>query len=167
MRYAIVIEKADANYSAYVPDLPGCVATGNTIKAVQLKMRDAIRFHIAGLKEEGCRCHSRPALLKISTPEGCERFLRPHGDEHRNVRAAMRLEPWGWRRRPPHPSRRAPRTSIVLANYFVMRALSDCVACQACCHAFLSLRIALRMVRSLRATARSATIFGLFRASRP
>ncbi|HEY4857740.1 MAG TPA: type II toxin-antitoxin system HicB family antitoxin, partial [Xanthobacteraceae bacterium] len=53
MRYAIVIEKADGNYSAYVPDLPGCVATGHTVKAVEHEIRNAIRFHIEGLKEDG------------------------------------------------------------------------------------------------------------------
>ena len=53
MRYAVVIEKADGNYSAYVPDLPGCVATGETVKAVEAKIRDAIRFHIEGLKADG------------------------------------------------------------------------------------------------------------------
>lgn len=53
MRYAIVIEKASSNYSAYVPDLPGCVATGDTIAAVESEIRDAIRFHIDGLKEDG------------------------------------------------------------------------------------------------------------------
>ena len=53
MRYAIVIEKADGNYSAYVPDLPGCVATGETVKAVEIEIRDAIRFHIDGLKQDG------------------------------------------------------------------------------------------------------------------
>src|SRR6516165_8934645 len=53
MRYAIVIEKADGNYSAYVPDLPGCVATGDTVAAVEGEIRDAIRFHIEGLKEDG------------------------------------------------------------------------------------------------------------------
>jgi predicted RNase H-like HicB family nuclease len=53
MRYAIVIEKADGNYSAYVPDLPGCVATGDTVEAVEFEIRDAIRFHIEGLKEDG------------------------------------------------------------------------------------------------------------------
>ncbi|MDO8876079.1 MAG: type II toxin-antitoxin system HicB family antitoxin [Pseudolabrys sp.] len=53
MRYAIVIEKADGNYSAYVPDLPGCVATGDTVAAVEVEIRDAIRFHIDGLKEDG------------------------------------------------------------------------------------------------------------------
>ena len=53
MRYAIVIEKAEGNYSAYVPDLPGCVATGATVAEVQREIRDAIRFHIDGLKEDG------------------------------------------------------------------------------------------------------------------
>ena len=53
MRYAIVIEKADGNYSAYVPDLPGCVATAGTVKDVEDEIRDAIRFHIEGLKADG------------------------------------------------------------------------------------------------------------------
>jgi predicted RNase H-like HicB family nuclease len=53
MRYAIVIEKAEGNFSAYVPDLPGCVATGPTVEAVEAEIRDAIRFHIEGLKEDG------------------------------------------------------------------------------------------------------------------
>jgi predicted RNase H-like HicB family nuclease/predicted RNA binding protein YcfA (HicA-like mRNA interferase family) len=53
MRYAVVIEKADGNYSAYVPDLPGCVATGDTVKDAEREIRDAIRFHIEGLKEDG------------------------------------------------------------------------------------------------------------------
>ena len=53
MRYAVVIEKADGNFSAYVPDLPGCVATAETVKAVEQEIRDAIRFHIEGLKADG------------------------------------------------------------------------------------------------------------------
>jgi predicted RNase H-like HicB family nuclease len=53
MRYAIVIEKAEGNYSAYVPDLPGCVATGATVKETEKEIREAIRFHIDGLKEDG------------------------------------------------------------------------------------------------------------------
>ncbi|HXS42923.1 MAG TPA: type II toxin-antitoxin system HicB family antitoxin [Stellaceae bacterium] len=53
MRYAVVIEKAESNYSAYVPDLPGCVATGSSVKEVEKEIRDAIRFHIEGLKEDG------------------------------------------------------------------------------------------------------------------
>jgi predicted RNase H-like HicB family nuclease len=53
MRYAVVIEKAGGNYSGYVPDLPGCVATGPTVQAVEDELREAIRFHVAGLKEDG------------------------------------------------------------------------------------------------------------------
>jgi predicted RNase H-like HicB family nuclease len=53
MRYAVVIEKADGNYSAYVPDLPGCVATGESVAAVEQEIRDAIRFHIDGLEADG------------------------------------------------------------------------------------------------------------------
>jgi predicted RNase H-like HicB family nuclease len=55
MRYAMVIEKADGNYSAYVPDLPGCVVTGDSVEAVEREIREAVRFHIEGLKEDGLR----------------------------------------------------------------------------------------------------------------
>jgi predicted RNase H-like HicB family nuclease len=53
MRYAIVIEKADSNYAAYVPDLPGCVTTAATIAEVEQGIREAIVLHIAGLREDG------------------------------------------------------------------------------------------------------------------
>jgi predicted RNase H-like HicB family nuclease len=53
MRYAIVIEKAESNYSAYVPDLPGCVTTGATIAEVERGIREAIELHLAGLREDG------------------------------------------------------------------------------------------------------------------
>ena len=53
MRYAIVIEKAEGNYSAYVPDLPGCIATGATVAEVEAEIGQAIRFHIEGLNEDG------------------------------------------------------------------------------------------------------------------
>jgi predicted RNase H-like HicB family nuclease len=53
MRYAVVIEKAAGSYSAHVPDLPGCVATGATIAEVETEIRDAIRFHVDGLKADG------------------------------------------------------------------------------------------------------------------
>jgi predicted RNase H-like HicB family nuclease len=53
MRYAIVIEKTKTGFSAYVPDLPGCIATGHSKAEVESEMRDAIRFHIDGLKEDG------------------------------------------------------------------------------------------------------------------
>ncbi len=53
MRYAIVIEKADSNYAAYVPDLPGCVTTGVTVEETERLIREAIEFHIRGLREDG------------------------------------------------------------------------------------------------------------------
>ena len=53
MRYAIVIETAGTNYSAYVPDLPGCVATGATLEETDRSIREAIMFHLDGLREDG------------------------------------------------------------------------------------------------------------------
>jgi predicted RNase H-like HicB family nuclease len=52
MRYAVIIEKAGDNYSAYVPDLDGCVATGDTVEETEHEIREAIRFHIEGLRED-------------------------------------------------------------------------------------------------------------------
>lgn len=53
MRYAIVVEKTENNYSAYVPDLPGCIATAQTVEEVEKEIREAIEFHIEGLREDG------------------------------------------------------------------------------------------------------------------
>ena len=53
MRYAIVIERANSNYSAYVPDLPGCVATAETVEDVEADIGEAIRLHIEGLLQDG------------------------------------------------------------------------------------------------------------------
>jgi predicted RNase H-like HicB family nuclease len=53
MRYAIVIEKAEGNFSAYVPDLPGCVATGATVEDTERAIREAIAFHLDGLRDDG------------------------------------------------------------------------------------------------------------------
>ena len=53
MRYAIVIERAESNYAAYVPDLPGCVATGQTIEETEQQIREAIEFHLRGMREDG------------------------------------------------------------------------------------------------------------------
>lgn len=52
-RYLVVIEKAEGNYSAYSPDLPGCIATGSTVEETKKNMADAVNFHIDGLKSEG------------------------------------------------------------------------------------------------------------------
>ena len=53
MRYAIVIEKAENNYSAYVPDLPGCITTGKSVEETRRLIREAIDFHIEGLRLRG------------------------------------------------------------------------------------------------------------------
>ena len=53
MRYAVVIEKAGNNWSAWVPDLPGCVATGSTVENVKAAIRDAVFFHLEGIREDG------------------------------------------------------------------------------------------------------------------
>ena len=53
MRYAIVIEKVEGNFSAYVPDLPGCIATGATIEEAESQIREAIAFHLEGMREDG------------------------------------------------------------------------------------------------------------------
>jgi predicted RNase H-like HicB family nuclease len=52
MRYAIVVEKAGKNYSAYVPDLPGCIATGRTPEETEQLIREAVELHLNGLREE-------------------------------------------------------------------------------------------------------------------
>jgi predicted RNase H-like HicB family nuclease len=53
MRYIIIIEKAGTNYSAYCPDLPGCVSVGDTIEETKQNMREAIAFHLRGMIEDG------------------------------------------------------------------------------------------------------------------
>ncbi|NUM36951.1 MAG: type II toxin-antitoxin system HicB family antitoxin [Candidatus Brocadiae bacterium] len=55
MKYAIIIEKGKNNYSAYVPDLPGCIATGSSVQETEHRIKDAISFHIEGMKEDGIR----------------------------------------------------------------------------------------------------------------
>jgi predicted RNase H-like HicB family nuclease len=51
-RFLIIIEKANGNYSAYSPDLPGCIATGKTPEETEQNMYDAIKMHLEGLKED-------------------------------------------------------------------------------------------------------------------
>jgi predicted RNase H-like HicB family nuclease len=53
MRYAVVIEKAESNFAAYVPDLPGCIATGASLEETEKLIQEAIQFHIDGLREDG------------------------------------------------------------------------------------------------------------------
>jgi predicted RNase H-like HicB family nuclease len=53
MKYAVVYEKTDSGYSAYVPDLPGCVAAGNSLEETAALIRGAIQMHVAGMREDG------------------------------------------------------------------------------------------------------------------
>jgi len=53
MKHGVVIENAGPNYSAYVPDLPGCVSTGSSVEETERNIREAIRLHIEGLREDG------------------------------------------------------------------------------------------------------------------
>lgn len=66
MRYAVVIERAGRNYSGYVPDLPGCVATGDTSEGTEQVLQEAIKIHIAGLREDG---------LEVPPPSSVVRYL--------------------------------------------------------------------------------------------
>lgn len=64
MQYAVVVEKAEGNYSAYVPELPGCVAVGDTVEEVEQQIQEAIEFHL-----EGMRAHGEPIPKPSSRPE--------------------------------------------------------------------------------------------------
>lgn len=69
MRYAIVIENADANFSAYVPDLPGCVATGSTVEETGNAIKEAIEFHLEGLRSDNIpipRASSRVDYVEVA-----------------------------------------------------------------------------------------------------
>ncbi len=53
MRYVMIIEEGERNYSAYLPDLPGCIATGKTLEEVKQRMREAVALHLRGMREDG------------------------------------------------------------------------------------------------------------------
>lgn len=68
MKYLIIIEKTKTGFSAFSPDLPGCVATGSTKKQIEKNMRDAIAFHLDGMEKEGLkvpRPHSTSTYLEV------------------------------------------------------------------------------------------------------
>jgi predicted RNase H-like HicB family nuclease len=74
MKYLIVIEQTSSGYSAYSPDLPGCVATAGTKDEVQREMKDAIAFHLDGLREEGFLNHARLLRTLRSLPSRRSEF---------------------------------------------------------------------------------------------
>ena len=53
MQYAMIVEKGERNYSAYFPDLPGCIATGRTLEELKQAMREALELHLRGMREDG------------------------------------------------------------------------------------------------------------------
>jgi predicted RNase H-like HicB family nuclease len=68
MKYTIIIEKAEDNYSAYVPDLPGCVSTGSTISEIEQNMKEAISGHLEVMQEYGDPIPKPSHLHELSTP---------------------------------------------------------------------------------------------------
>lgn len=70
-RFLVVIEQANGNYSAYAPDLPGCVATGETVEVVERNMHEAIKMHVQGLQEDGLPVptpHAHSEYMAVSLP---------------------------------------------------------------------------------------------------
>lgn len=65
MRYAVVIEKGESSYGAYVPDLPGCIAAGETRDEVVTLIQEAIAFHIEGLRADGCAVPSPSSSIEF------------------------------------------------------------------------------------------------------
>ena len=64
VRYAMIIEKGERNYSAYLPDLPGCIATGKTLEEVKERMREAIELHLRGMREDGVTIPEPTSLVE-------------------------------------------------------------------------------------------------------
>ena len=66
MRYAIVIEKSETGFGAYVPDLPGCVAVGETLAETENLIREAVEFHLEGLREDEIEIPSPSAVAEYT-----------------------------------------------------------------------------------------------------
>ena len=64
MRYAIVIERSETGFGAFVPDLPGCVAAGETLEETQQLIQEAVEFHLEGLREDGIPAPPPSALAQ-------------------------------------------------------------------------------------------------------
>jgi len=65
MKYAVIIEKGESSYGAYVPDLPGCIAAGETKEEVMRLIQEAIEFHIEGLKEDGSPVPTPSSIIEF------------------------------------------------------------------------------------------------------
>jgi predicted RNase H-like HicB family nuclease len=71
MKYTVIIEKGDSSFGAYVPDLPGCIAAGETKEEALSLIKEAIEFHLEGLREEGQEApepHSYSAVVEVNVP---------------------------------------------------------------------------------------------------
>ena len=91
MKYLIVIEKTKTGFGAYSPDLDGCIATAKTRSAVRKLMREAIQFHLEGMREEGCRAPqptSTSAYIDVPRLKP-EKPMRREYDFSRGVRGAV------------------------------------------------------------------------------
>ena len=64
MRYAMTIEKGERNYSAYLPDLPGCIATGKTLEEVKQRMHEPVELHLRGMREDGLPVSEPTSLVE-------------------------------------------------------------------------------------------------------
>jgi predicted RNase H-like HicB family nuclease len=87
MRYAVVIEKGERNYSAYVPDLPGCVSVGDTPEEVTAEIREAIEFHLQGMREDG---------LPIPKPSSQAEYVEVGGQAAERLRRQEQSARRGW-----------------------------------------------------------------------
>ena len=64
MRYAMIVEKGKRNYSAYLPDLPGCIVTGESPEEVKQRMREAVELHLRGMREDGLPIPEATSLVE-------------------------------------------------------------------------------------------------------
>jgi predicted RNase H-like HicB family nuclease len=64
MRYVMIIEKGNRNHSAYLPDLPGCIATGKTVEEVKRRMHKALELHLRGMREDGLSIPEPTSLVE-------------------------------------------------------------------------------------------------------
>jgi predicted RNase H-like HicB family nuclease len=93
MKYAVIFERSSNGYGAYVPDLPGCVAVGDTLEETQKLIREAIDLHLKGMREDGETAPEPSSFaenIKIETPE--KMILELGGEEAELMRWAAELE---------------------------------------------------------------------------
>jgi len=97
MRYAVVIEKAKRNYSAYIPDVPGCISTGKTVQETLNNLREALEFHFEGMREDGDKIPDPETLVdyidvgvQTTSINGLHTEIQSPGETGRRKRARVR-----------------------------------------------------------------------------